>query len=176
MISSSLWFFGNVLQVISPSPVSRPISLVSWSLIIVSVIEINFVALTSVSLQWSIAQLVYEIIVEILWSSFTNNHHSDKATMAGHNLIWHRPLTRYVKLCVAHAPGMPGTFSPPPTSKETASLRSQHASWHVRHARAVMHVGISNPRWRGKRSRHSRRMRNPRFCVSGKTPMVTRRL
>ena len=24
----------------------------------------------------------------------------------------HRPLTRYVKLCVAHEPGMPGTFSP----------------------------------------------------------------
>ena len=30
-------------------------------------------------------------------------------------------LTRYVKLRVVHAPGMPGTFSPPPTSKETAS-------------------------------------------------------
>ena len=24
------------------------------------------------------------------------------------------PLARYVKLRVAHAPGMPGTFSPPP--------------------------------------------------------------
>ena len=34
---------------------------------------------------------------------------------------FHGPLTRYVKLRVAHAPGMPGTFSPPPTSKETAS-------------------------------------------------------
>ena len=33
----------------------------------------------------------------------------------------HGPLTRYVKLWVAHAPGMPGTFSPPPTTKETAS-------------------------------------------------------
>ena len=30
------------------------------------------------------------------------------------------PLTRYLKLLVAHAPGMPGTFSPPPISKETA--------------------------------------------------------
>ena len=30
------------------------------------------------------------------------------------------PLTRYVKLQVAHAPGMPGTFPPPPISKETA--------------------------------------------------------
>ena len=33
----------------------------------------------------------------------------------------HGPLTRYVKLWVAHALGMPGTFSPPPTSEETAS-------------------------------------------------------
>ena len=31
------------------------------------------------------------------------------------------PLTRYVKLRVAHAPGMPVTFPPPPTSKDTAS-------------------------------------------------------
>ena len=31
------------------------------------------------------------------------------------------PLTRYEKLRVAHAPGMPGTFSPPPNSKENAS-------------------------------------------------------
>ena len=31
------------------------------------------------------------------------------------------PLARYVKLWVAHAPGMPGTFTPPPTSNETAS-------------------------------------------------------
>ena len=34
-----------------------------------------------------------------------------------------------------------------------------------------MHVGIANMRWRGKRSRHSRRMRNPQFYVSGKRPM-----
>ena len=33
-----------------------------------------------------------------------------------------------------------------------------------------MHVGIANPRWWGKRSRHSRRMRNPQFYVSGKSP------
>ena len=58
------------------------------------------------------------------------------------------PLTRYLKLRVAHAPEMPGTFSPPPTSKETASLRFRHALWHVRHARAVMYVGIANPQWR----------------------------
>ena len=32
-----------------------------------------------------------------------------------------RPLARYVKLRVAHAPGMLGTYSPPLTSKETVS-------------------------------------------------------
>ena len=57
------------------------------------------------------------------------------------------PLTRYVE--IAHATGMPGTFLQPPTSKVTASWRSQHASRHVRHLRAMMHVGIANPRWRG---------------------------
>ena len=29
--------------------------------------------------------------------------------------------------------------------------------------------------WRGKGSRHSRRMRNPQFCVSGKRPMAQHR-
>ena len=84
----------------------------------------------------------------------------------------HGPLTRYVKLRVVHVPGMPGTFSPPLTSKETASLRSRHASRHELHARAVMHVEIANPRWRGKRSPHSRHMHNPQFYVSGEKPMT----
>ena len=66
------------------------------------------------------------------------------------NNMCYGPLTRYVNLRVAHASG---TFSPPPISKETTSWRSRHASRHVRHARAVMHVRIANPRWRGKRSR-----------------------
>ena len=33
----------------------------------------------------------------------------------------------------------------------------------MRHARAVMHVGTACPRWRGKRSWHSRRMRTRNF-------------
>ena len=91
----------------------------------------------------------------------------DKAQMGSR----HVPLTRYVKLRVAHAPGIPGTFSPPLISKETASYRSRHASRHVRHARAVVHVGIATLQWQGRRSRHSRRMRNPHFYVPGKRPM-----
>ena len=86
-------------------------------------------------------------------------------------MLNHGFLTRYAKLRVAHAPGMPGTFSLPPTSKENASQRSRHASRHVRDARAVMHVGIAIPRWRGKRSRNFRRMRKTQFYVCGKRPM-----
>ena len=33
----------------------------------------------------------------------------------------HGPLSSFVELQVAHALGMPGTFSPPPTKEETAS-------------------------------------------------------
>ena len=45
-------------------------------------------------------------------------------------------------------------------------------NYYLRHARAVMHVGIANPRWRAKRSRHYRRMRKPQFYISGKRPKV----
>ena len=55
--------------------------------------------------------------------------------------VKHGPLTRYANLRVAHAPGMPGTFSLPPTSMGTSSYRSRHASRHARHARALMHAG-----------------------------------
>ena len=77
------------------------------------------------------------------------------------------PLTRYVKLRVAHAPGMPGTFSPPPRISDPD----------IHHGACVTHVPWCMPgwlikgfiwRWRGKRSRYSRRMRNPQFYVSSK--------
>ena len=35
-----------------------------------------------------------------------------------------------------------------------------------------MYVGMTNPRWRGKRFQHSRRMRNPWCYVSGKKPIL----
>ena len=34
-----------------------------------------------------------------------------------------------------------------------------------------MHAWIANPQWRGKRTRHSRRMRNQQFYVSDKRPI-----
>ena len=39
------------------------------------------------------------------------------------------------------------------------------------HARAVMHAGMANLRWRGKGSQHCQRMCNPQFYISGKRPI-----
>ena len=72
----------------------------------------------------------------------------------------------------AHAPRMPRP--PPPTP---AGKRSRHASRHVRNAcvpwcmPGLLTSGFLWSRWRGKRSRHSRRMHKPQFYVSGKRPM-----
>ena len=81
------------------------------------------------------------------------------------------PLTRYVMLRVAHASGMP----------ETLSLLPWVSDSDMHHGTCVTHVpwwmpgsptsGFLWSRWRGKRSRHSRRMRNPQFYVSGKRPI-----
>ena len=84
------------------------------------------------------------------------------------SIFYHGPLTRCVKLRVAHAPRMPGSFFP--------SLRVSNPDMH--HGTCMTHVPWCMPgsptsgflwsRWRGKRFSHSRRMRNPQFCVSGK--------
>ena len=57
--------------------------------------------------------------------------------MLGVFFYHHGPLTRYVKLRVAHALGIPLTFCPPRISKEIASSRSRHASRHMRRACAL---------------------------------------
>ena len=84
----------------------------------------------------------------------------------------HGPLARYVKLRVAHPPGMPGTFSPPPQ----VSYPDMHHGTCVTHVPWCMPGSLTSgfllSRRRGKRSRHSRRMRNPQFYVSGKRPIV----
>ena len=87
-------------------------------------------------------------------------------------LLNNGPLARYAKLWVAHAPGMPGTFSPPPPVSDPD----------MHHGTCLLHVPWCTPgsltsgllwnRWEGKRSRHSRRMRNPQCYVSGKRPMI----
>ena len=89
------------------------------------------------------------------------------------NLSAHGPLARHVKLRVAHAPG---TFYPSPWARDPD----------MHHGTCVTHVPWCMPgsltsgflwsRWRGKRSRHSQRMRNQQFYVSGKRPMGERSL
>ena len=75
------------------------------------------------------------------------------------------PLTRYIKLRVVHAPGMPATFSPPPR----VSDRDMHYGMRVTHVPfcrpGSLTSGFLWSQWREKRPRHSRRMRNPQFYV-----------
>ena len=101
------------------------------------------------------------IIKRILWHSPESNYTRRP----------HGPLTRYVKLLVAHAPGMPGTFSPPPR----VSYPDLHHGTCVKHVPWCMPGSLTSgflwSRWRGKRSRHSWHMRNPQICVSRKSPM-----
>ena len=68
--------------------------------------------------------------------------------------LYHGPLIRYVKLRVAHAPGMPGTFSLAPRVSDP----------YMHHGTCMTHVPWGMPgsltsgfiwsQWRGKRSRH----------------------
>ena len=79
-------------------------------------------------------------------------------------------FTRYVKLWVAHAPGMPGTFFSRDSglSIPTCIMAVTHLLWCMP---GLLSDDLLWNRWRGKRSRHSRCMRNPQIYVSGKRPM-----
>ena len=86
-----------------------------------------------------------------------------------HIFCWNGPLARYVKLRLAHVPGMPGTFSLPPWVSDPD----------IHHGTCVTHMPWCMPgsltsgflwnRWQGK---HFRCMRNPQFCASSKRPMT----
>ena len=77
----------------------------------------------------------------------------------------HGPLTRYAKLRVGHAQGMPGTFYP------RVSDPDMHHGMCVPHVRwcmpGLLTSGFLWSRWRRKRSRHARCMHSPQFCVTG---------
>ena len=77
------------------------------------------------------------------------------------------------KIAGAHAPGMPGTFSP----SQQVSDPDMHHGTCVTHVPWCMPGSLTsgflwNRRRGKKRSRHSRRMRNLQFYVSGKRPIV----
>ena len=83
-------------------------------------------------------------------------------------LSWHGTLARYIKLRVAHAPGMPGTVSLPLwVSDPDMHLGTcvTHVPWCVP---GSLTSGYLWSRWRGKHSWHS-----PQFYVSGKRPLET---
>ena len=108
------------------------------------------------------------------WFLVSNHEIEIETPLATHmeRSCYHGPLSRYVKLRDAHAQGMPGTFTPPPLISDLD----------MHHGTCMTHVpgcipgslisGFLWNQWRGKRSRHSRRMRNPQFYVSGKRPMM----
>ena len=114
---------------------------------------------------WLIA-LLYE------WQCRTSPRTGMLAARRCRKRLRYGPIVRYVKLRVMHAPGMPGTFSPPPRVSDP----------NMHHGTCVTHVPWCIPgliasgslwsRWRGKCSGHFRRMRIPQFYVSGKGPIL----
>ena len=84
----------------------------------------------------------------------------------------HGPLIRYAKLQGAHAPGMPGTFSPPPRVSDPDMHHGPcvtHVPWCMS---GSLNSGFPHSQWRGKHFRHSQRMRNIPFFVSGNRSIV----
>ena len=83
----------------------------------------------------------------------------------------HGRLDRYVKLRIAHAPGMPRTFSPP----QLVSNPDMHYGTCVTHVLWCMPGTLTSDflwsQWREKRSRHSRRVQYLHFYVCGKRPI-----
>ena len=121
---------------------------------------------------WSGAVVGISSLLQCIGRPVGPKHLNNHPCAAVGPIFQHGPLTTYVKLRVAHAPGMPGAFSPTPWVSDPD----------MHHGTCVTHVPWCMPgslccgflwsRWRGKRSRHSRRMRNPQFYVSGKRPMA----
>ena len=104
---------------------------------------------------------LYDIITQ------TNNevHISSRCYVNG-------SLARYVKVRVAYAPGMSGTFSPPLRVRYPDMYYSTcmtHLPWCMP---GSLTSGFLWSRWWGKRSRHSRRRCKQQFYVSGKRPIV----
>ena len=113
------------------------------------------------------------IVVRIHGTVFADfrDRHQEFLTMQVR--LFHWPLTRYVKLRVVDALWMPGTFSPPPLVSDPDMHHGTcvtHVPWCMP---GLLTSGFLWSRWRGKHSPHSRRMRNPQLCVSGKRPMDT---
>ena len=87
-----------------------------------------------------------------------------------HDSYYNGPLARCVSLRVVHAPGMLGTFSPPPRVSEPDMHHDTcvtHVSWWMP---GSLTTSLIWSQWWGKR--HTRGMHNPQFYVSGKRPIA----
>ena len=82
------------------------------------------------------------------------------------------PLIRYVKSRVAHALGMPGTFSPPPRVNNPDMHHGTCLTYVLRWMPGLLTSGFLWSRWWEKLSRHSRRMDNRQFYISGERPIA----
>ena len=87
--------------------------------------------------------------------------------------IRHGRLTRYGNLRVAHAPGMSGTFVPQPRVSNPDMQHGTCVTYVPWSMQGSQPSGFVWSRWRGKRCRHSRCMRNPQFAVFGNRPTYT---
>ena len=95
-------------------------------------------------------------------------HHVFTSVVCMHACMHAWASCQICKIAVAHALGMPGTFSPIPLVSDPD----------MHHGTCGTHVPWCTPRslttgflwslWRGKCSRHSRRMRNWQYNVTGK--------
>ena len=86
--------------------------------------------------------------------------------------VLHGPLTRYALFRVAHAPGNAGNVFPPLWVKDL-DMHNGTCVTHVLWCRpGSPPSGFLWSLWRGKRSRHSWRMLNRQFYVSGKRPVA----
>ena len=94
---------------------------------------------------------------------------NDKVTL-GHRNIFSTWASYHIrKLRVAHAPGMPGMFSPQPWVSDPGMHQDMCVPWCRPGSLTSCFLWT---RWRGKRSQHSRCMHNPQFYVSGKRPIA----
>ena len=115
--------------------------------------------------RWHIFPIPIPIVYVCQPLLFTTHHLSLTAYS-------HGPLARYVMLQVAHAPGIPGTFSLPPRFGDPVMHHSTcvtHLPWWMP---GSLTSGFLWSRW--KRSRHSRLTRTPQFYVSDMRPMVAK--
>ena len=121
--------------------------------------------------NWMIRSCQNSPIALCLYIRLTRYHSAKSVTKLAIPFNVSRATCQIRKIAGFGCAGMPGTFSPPP----------QVSDPDINHGTCVTHVPWCMPgsltsvffwsRWRGKRFRHSRRMHNTKFCVSGKRPI-----